>query len=192
MTSVYLTRSLLLTSCLLALQGCGMFRNPVDIPADGMRAIRRERIVNVTLMGGAQLNPGRGGAARPVQVCVYLVADESWRPGSWLDDSKCRSATLDSHLFAAERRLVSSEQAQQINLKMPSDKDGWVLVDADFGASVPRSYEPLQLKTNSGEFSFHVVVLNGTRIVDGMAMKKSASPASPPTSTAAPTPRQRP
>lgn len=187
MISVYFTRSLLLVATLVALQACGVFRNPVDIPADGMRAIRRERVVNVTLMGGTQLNPGRGSAARPVQVCVYLVADENWRPGSWLDESKCRSASLDSHLFAAERRLLSSEQAQQVTLKMPSDKDGWVLVDADFGSPVPQGYEPLRLKTNSGEFSFHMVVLNATRIVDGMVLRQSPAP----TATAPVLPQKR-
>ncbi|MDR2327674.1 MAG: type VI secretion lipoprotein TssJ [Acidovorax sp.] len=179
MTSVYFTRSLLLATTLLLLQGCGVFRNPVDIPADGMRAIRRDRVVNVTLMGGTALNPGRGAATRPVQVCVYLVANENWNPGSWLEEKKCSSSSLDSHLFAAERRLLSSEQAQQVTLKMPSDKDGWVLVDADFGSPAPQGYESLRLKTNSGEFSFHVVVLNGTRIVDGMVLRKPTTPAPP-------------
>lgn len=168
MPDIHLSRKLMLVCCLLGIQGCGVFRNPVDIPADGLRAIRRERIVSVTLMGGAQLNPGRGGVPRPIQVCIYLVADENWQPGSWLDEKKCRGTSLDSGLFARESRLLSSEHAQQVSLRMPSDKDGWVLIDPDFGSRAAPGYAPLKLKTNSGEFSFHFVVVNGTQVVDGM------------------------
>lgn len=169
--------------CIVALQGCGLFRNPsADIlnamqarnpSADilnGMRAIRKERVVNVTVMGGAQLNPGRTGLPRPVQLCVYLVADQHWLPGSWLDKDKCRTSNVktNSHIFANERRSLAPEQAQQVTLKMPSDRDGWVLVDADFGTETAANRKPLRIKINSGEFSFHFVIINNTRVFDGM------------------------
>lgn len=172
MNGVNSMRSLVVILCMLALQGCGILRNPVDIPADGMRAIRRERVVNITLMGGAQLNPGRNGAPRPLQVCIYLVTDETWLPGSWLDDGKCRGTGGDAHVFAQERRILSAEQAQQVTLNVPSDKDAWLLVDADFGPQTPANAMPLRLRTSSGEFSFHFVVVNGTRVSDGMRMSR--------------------
>jgi type VI secretion system protein VasD len=172
MTTVHFFRMAMASLCIVMLQGCGIFRSPVEIPSSVMElAAHKDRTVNVFIMGGAQLNPGNTGQPRPIQLCVYLVADKNWQPESWLDENKCHGTITDFRVFGRERRTLVPDQVQQVNLKMPSDKDGWVLIDADFGTQAVTSRGALRLKTSSGEFSSHLVIINGTRIFDGMSMQ---------------------
>jgi len=174
----------------ILVQGCSLLRNPIDIPAEGMRAIRRDRVVHVTLLGGEHLNPGADGRARPVQLCVYLVTRSDWVPEDvWSDEDKCTKGANGDDVIVSERRVVAANRAQPVEMKMPSNEEGWLVVDPDF-ANASRTQAPLRLRVNASEYSSHLVLLDGTSAMDGYGNRpvrrrqdRSRAPADVPTHT---------
>lgn len=155
------------------LAGCGS----VSAPAEGLRAVRKDRLVQVTLFATSQVNPTPSGQARPVQVCLYLVSSPTWQPPPWTDETKCQSSETSFSVIGNERRIVAPGQSVQVRFTMASNKEGWLLVDPDFRRSTGTP-SPLRVKVEPGEYSFHSLILDGTRVRDGaLAPTTSAAPA---------------
>ena len=183
------SRPLAAAAALSLLGGCSMFTNSVARSAseiatqNAVKAIREvdlDRQVDVTLIGGRELNLGRGSVARPVQACVYVVQSPDWRPPS-LGGAGCASRERDSSLIAAERRMVAPNQVQQFQVKAPGVREAWLVVDADF-ASRPVDYVPLNLRIE-GHGTIRVSAwLEGNAIFDArqpLPVRVAAEPAAP-------------
>lgn len=156
------------------LAGCGS----VSAPAEGLRAVRKDRLVQVTLFATSQVNPTPSGQTRPVQVCIYLVSSPTWQPPPWTDENKCQSGEASFSVIGNERRIVPPGQSVQVRLTMASNKEGWLLVDPDFRRSTGTP-APLRLKVDPGEYSFHSVILDGIRVRDGALTPTNSATTAP-------------
>lgn len=101
-------------------------------------------------MGGHRLNPVGKGAARPVQVCVYLSTTANWIPPADVPEGACTPRDKDSSLLASERRILAPEQLLQLSFLAPGTRDSWVVVDADFGERAA-DYKSLRLQVDNQE-----------------------------------------
>jgi type VI secretion system VasD/TssJ family lipoprotein len=119
-----------------------------------LRMLRQEskpdRRVLVTLVGGHRLNPGSKGAARPVQVCVYLSSEANWIPPADVPEGACTTREKDNSLLASERRVLAPEQLLQLSFLAPGTRETWVVVDADF-AERATDYRSLRMAVDNQE-----------------------------------------
>ena len=139
-----------------------------------------EAQVDVTLVGGARLNPNQTGDARPVQVCVYVVRNSNWIVPDTYAEPACASKRDDGDIVLAERRILAPNQLQQLSFRVQSDSDLWLFIDADYAMQAPE-YAPLKLRIRPDAHLGNRLAawLDGGRIRDADDSGASAAPSSP-------------